>query len=61
MTPLGERGVACRVWVWKPERRRPLGRLRCTWEDNIKMGIKSVVTACTGLTWLGMGTDGGLS
>ena len=26
-----------RVWVGKPERKRPLGRPRRRWEDNIKM------------------------
>jgi hypothetical protein len=25
--------------IWKPERKRPLGRPRHTWEDNIKMDI----------------------
>jgi hypothetical protein len=24
----------------KPERKRPLERHRCTWEDNIKMDLK---------------------
>jgi hypothetical protein len=24
----------------KPERKRPLGRFRRRWEDNIKMGLK---------------------
>jgi hypothetical protein len=28
---------AYRVFVGKPEERRPLGRLRRRWEDNIKM------------------------
>jgi len=44
VTPLGERGVTCRVWVWKPERRRPLGRLICMWKHNIKMRIKPFLT-----------------
>jgi hypothetical protein len=29
---------AYRVLVGKPE--RPLGRPRCTWEDNVKMDVK---------------------
>jgi hypothetical protein len=33
-----ERGVH-RVLVRKPERKRPLGRPRRRWEDNIKMDI----------------------
>jgi len=28
--------------VWKPEGKRPLGRPRCGWEDNIKMDLKEV-------------------
>jgi hypothetical protein len=26
--------------VGKPERKRPLGRDRCRWEENIKMNLK---------------------
>jgi hypothetical protein len=36
-----ERGVY-RVLVGKPERKRPLGRPRRRWEDNIKMDIQEV-------------------
>ena len=39
---LGEgRGVQ-RVLVGKPERKRPLGRPRRRWEDNIKMDLQEV-------------------
>jgi hypothetical protein len=31
-----------RVLVGKPERQRPLGRLRRRWEDNIKMDLQEV-------------------
>jgi len=34
-----ERKGVYRVWVGKPERKRPLGRHRCRWEDNIKMDL----------------------
>ena len=33
-----DRGVH-RVLVGKPEGKRPLGRPRCRWEDNIKMDV----------------------
>ncbi|KAJ4431085.1 hypothetical protein ANN_19680, partial [Periplaneta americana] len=33
---------AYRVLVGKPERKRPLGRLRRRWEDNIKMDLREV-------------------
>jgi hypothetical protein len=36
-----ERGVH-RVLVGKPERKRPLRRPRCKWEDNIKMDLQDV-------------------
>jgi hypothetical protein len=31
---------AYRDLVWGPEGKRPLGRLRCTLEDNIKMDLQ---------------------
>jgi len=33
---------AYRVLVRKPERKRPLGRPRCRWEDNIKMDLQDM-------------------
>jgi hypothetical protein len=39
---MGEAGCAYRVLVRKPEGRRPLGRLRRRWEDNIKMDLRKV-------------------
>ena len=33
---------AYRVLVGKPEEKRPLGRLRHRWEDNIKMDLREV-------------------
>jgi hypothetical protein len=36
-----DRGVH-RVLVWKPEGKRPLGRPRRRWEDNIKMDFQEV-------------------
>jgi len=48
------------VLVRKPEGRRPLGRPRCRWEDNIKMDLqKWDVGVWTGLSWLGIGAGGG--
>ena len=31
-----------KVLVGKPEGKRPLGRPRCRWEDNIKMDLQEV-------------------
>jgi hypothetical protein len=36
-----ERGVH-RVLVGKPGGKRPLGRARCRWEDNVKMDLQEV-------------------
>jgi hypothetical protein len=38
----GERRGAYRVLVGKPGGRRPLGRSRGRWEDNIKMDLREV-------------------
>jgi len=38
----GESRSVYRVLVGKPEGKRPFGRPRRTWEDNIKMGIREV-------------------
>jgi len=39
---MGEGRGVHRVLVGKPERKRPLGRPRRRWEDNIKMGLREV-------------------
>jgi hypothetical protein len=36
----GEKMNAYMVLVAKPEGKRPLGRARCRWEDNIKMDLR---------------------
>jgi hypothetical protein len=47
--------------VGKPERRRPLGRPRRRWEDNIKIKLRELGWAAwTGSIWLRIGTGGGL-
>ena len=45
---MGEERVVYRVLVRKPEGRRPLGRPRRRWVDNIRMDLQ-VVCICTGL------------
>jgi len=37
-----DRKGMCRVLVRKPERKRPLERLRHRWEDNIEMVLQEV-------------------
>jgi hypothetical protein len=42
VTCMGELRGACNILVGKPERRRPLGRRRRRWEDNIKMDLREI-------------------
>jgi hypothetical protein len=39
---MGEKRNACRILVGKPGGKRPLGRPRRMWVDNIKMGIREI-------------------
>ena len=39
----------------KPEGKRPLGRPRRRWEDNIKMDLQEVV--CGGVDWMELAQD----
>jgi len=48
------RGVY-RVLVEKPERKRPLGRQRRRWEDNIKMDLQEM--GCGGMDWIELAQD----
>ena len=45
-----ERRGVYRVLVGKPEGKRPLGRHRRRWEDNIKMDLQEV--GCGGIDWI---------
>jgi len=49
-----ERGV-CRFLVGKPEGRRPMGRPRRRWVDNIRMDIQEV--GCWYMDWIGLAQD----
>ena len=50
------RGV-CRVLVGKPEGKRPLGRPRRRWEDNIKMYLQEAGGSCGDWTDLAQDRD----
>jgi hypothetical protein len=39
---MGEKRNAFRILVGKPERKRPLGRPRRRWVDNIKMDLREI-------------------
>jgi hypothetical protein len=55
------RGVS-RVLVGRPEGKRPLGRPRRRWENNIKSDLKEIRYRWgrTGFAWLTIGSGGGL-
>ena len=60
MARMGEGRGVHRVLVGKPEGKRPLGRPRRRWEDNIKMDLQEVKGVVgTGWSWLRIGTGGG--
>ena len=52
---MGERRGVCRFLVGKPEGKRPLGRPRRRWEDNIKMDLQEV--GCGGMDWIELAQD----
>jgi hypothetical protein len=39
---MGERRNACKILMGKPEGKRPLGRPRHKWVDNIKMDLREI-------------------
>jgi hypothetical protein len=53
---MGERRSIYRVLVGKPEGKRPLGRPRHRWEDNIEMDLQEVGCGC--MDWIGLAQDG---
>jgi hypothetical protein len=58
----GEKRNAYKLLVGKPEGKRPLGRPRRRWVDNIRMDLGEVgkVVMWAGLVWLRIGTGGAL-
>ena len=57
---MGERSGVYRAVVGKTEGKRPIGRPRRRWEDNIKMDLQEVgLGVWTGSSWLRIGTGGG--
>ena len=53
---MGERRGVYRVLVGKSEGKRPLGRHRRRWEDNIKMDLQEV--GCGDTDWIELAQDG---
>jgi hypothetical protein len=51
---MGQRN-AYMIFVRKPEGKRPLGRQRRRWMDNIKMGLRAI--GWCGMDWIDLGQD----
>jgi hypothetical protein len=55
-----ERGVY-KVLVGRPKDKRPLGRPKHRWEDNIKMDLREIeIDVQSGFIWLRIGSSAGL-
>jgi hypothetical protein len=51
----GEKRGVYRVLVGKPEGKRPLGRPRSRWEENVRMDLQEL--GCGGMDWIGLAQD----
>jgi hypothetical protein len=51
----GGKWNAYRILVGKPEGKRPLGRPRRMWMDNIKMDLREI--GWDGMDWIGLAQD----
>jgi hypothetical protein len=52
---MGEKGNTYRILVGKPEGKRPLGRPRRRWEDNIRMDVRDI--GWGGMDWIDLAQD----
>jgi hypothetical protein len=52
---MGEKRNAYSTLVGRPERKRPLGRPRCRWVDNIKIDLRE--TGWDGMDWVDLAQD----
>jgi hypothetical protein len=55
VVPMGEVRVVYNILVGRPEGRRPLGRPRRRWEDDIKMGFRE--TGFEDVDWIRLAQD----
>jgi hypothetical protein len=52
---MAEKRNTYKLLVGKPEGKRPLGRLRCKWVDNIRMDLGEV--GWGDVDWIGLAQD----
>ena len=55
MARMGEERGVYRILVGKREGKRPLGRPRPRWVDNIRMDLQEV--GCGNMDWIGLAQD----
>jgi hypothetical protein len=51
----GKKRNACRILVGKPEGKRPLGRPRFRWDDNIRIDLREI--GLGGIDWIDLAQD----
>jgi hypothetical protein len=51
----GEKRNACKILVGKQEGKRPLGRPRCRWVDNMKVDLGEIEWG--GMDWIDLAQD----
>jgi hypothetical protein len=54
---MGKERTAYRILVGKPEGKRPLGRPKRRWEDNIKMDLIVREIELAGMDWINLAQD----
>jgi hypothetical protein len=52
---MGEGRGVYRVLVGRPEGKRPLGKPKCRWEDNIKPDLREI--SIDGVNWIQLAQD----
>jgi hypothetical protein len=52
---MGEKRNACRILVGNPEGKRPLGKPRRRWVDNINMDLREI--GWDGMDWIDLAQD----
>jgi hypothetical protein len=54
---MGEVRGAYNILVWRPEDRRPLGKPRHRWEDNIKIDLREIGFGDVDVDWIHLAQD----
>jgi hypothetical protein len=55
VTRMGKKRNVYRLLIGKPEGKRPLGRLRCRWMDNLKIDLLEIGLSV--VDWIGLAQD----